>query len=56
VRDGGRLASTFGVVDIGSNGRPAMGLGKAEAARRVEGRCGIGSAWRGLQWRARVVA
>jgi hypothetical protein len=37
VRDGGRLASTFGVVDIGSNGRPAMGLGKAEAARHVEG-------------------
>jgi hypothetical protein len=31
-----------------SNGRPAVRLDKAEAARGVEGQCGIGSAWRGL--------
>jgi hypothetical protein len=42
-----------------SNGRSVMRLGKVEAARRVEGRCGVGSAWRGLKWgqrRARVAA
>jgi hypothetical protein len=34
---------------MSSNGRPPMRLGYAGVARHVEVRCGVGSAWRGLQ-------
>jgi hypothetical protein len=35
---------------MSSNGRPTTRLGYEGVARHVEGRRGVGSAWRGLQW------